>query len=32
MPVVKILSKGELTKKVKIENCKVSKVAEEKLK
>jgi large subunit ribosomal protein L15 len=32
MPVVKILAKGELIKKVKIENCKVSKVAEEKLK
>ena len=32
LPTVKILSKGALTKKVKIENCKVSKAAEEKLK
>lgn len=32
LPVVKILAKGELTKKVKIENCQVSKAAEEKLK
>ena len=32
LPVVKILSKGELTKKVIVENCKVSKVAAEKLK
>lgn len=32
MPSVKILAKGELTKKVKIENCQVSKTVEEKLK
>lgn len=32
MPKVKILAKGELTKKVKIESCELSKAVEEKLK
>ncbi|MBP9766132.1 MAG: uL15 family ribosomal protein [Candidatus Pacebacteria bacterium] len=32
LPKVKILAKGELTKKVKIEDCQISKTAEEKLK